>query len=203
MTNFNERTNTLLYKNIPLTLYSRKSWCWLCVRGELEMGNDSYIVPKVLLTIAALLPHLAWGCSAVGHWLPQAPSLQADSHAGILSPNCLQLQLELTQAVCGTVWLYNCLRPPASAVPPLIYTGASLDWQLGRGSIYNIYPAHRIQLVAPSASCSSFFQFSCLVLLFTPLEFLTSVLGYGFSLEFEWQQVSSSLQDSSQDSGRS
>ena len=24
MTNFNERTNTLLYKNIPLTLYSRK-----------------------------------------------------------------------------------------------------------------------------------------------------------------------------------
>ena len=28
-------------------------------------------------------------------------------------------------------------RPPASAVPPLIYTGASLDWWLGRGSIYN------------------------------------------------------------------
>ena len=28
---FNERTNTLLYKNIPLTLYSRKGWCWLCV----------------------------------------------------------------------------------------------------------------------------------------------------------------------------
>ena len=42
-----------------------------------------------------------------------------------------------------------------------------------------------------------------LLLLFTPLEFLTSVLADGFSLEFEWQQVSSSLQDSSQDSGRS
>ena len=35
------------------------------------------------------------------------------------------------------------------------------------------------------------------------LEFFPSVLADGFSLEFEWQQVSSSLQDSSQDSGRS
>ena len=41
------------------------------------------------------------------------------------------------------------------------------------------------------------------LLLFTPLEFFTSVLADGFSLEFEWQQVSSSLQDSSQYSGRS
>ena len=39
--------------------------------------------------------------------------------------------------------------------------------------------------------------------LFTPLEFFTSVLADGFSLEFEWQQVSSSLRDSSQYSGRS
>ena len=41
------------------------------------------------------------------------------------------------------------------------------------------------------------------VVLFTPLEFFTSVLADGFSLEFEWLQVPSSLQDSSQDSGRS
>ena len=164
------------------------------------------------------------GCSIMG---------QADSHAGILSPNWLQLQLELTQAVCGTnerthffikIYLSHFIRervdvgcvwevswrqrqtatywpkvpltiaallshlgwvaqswvteglkpsvcklilmlascpptdsnsnwnwpkpsvapgyiivscPPASAVPPLIYTGASLDWQFGRGSVYN------------------------------------------------------------------
>ena len=37
---------------------------------------------------------------------------------------------------------------------------------------------------------------------FTPLEFFTSVLADGFSLEFEWQQVSSGLQDSSRYSGR-
>ena len=57
-------------------------------------------------------------------------SLQADSHAGILSPT-------------GSSWLElplapgyrNVLHPPASTVLPLIYTGASLDWWLGRGSI--------------------------------------------------------------------
>ena len=42
-----------------------------------------------------------------------------------------------------------------------------------------------------------------LLLLFTPLEFFPSVLADGFSLEFEWQQVSSYLQNSSHDSGRS
>ena len=42
-----------------------------------------------------------------------------------------------------------------------------------------------------------------IIIIITPLEFFTSVLADGFSLEFEWQQVSSSLQDSSRDSGRS
>ena len=42
-----------------------------------------------------------------------------------------------------------------------------------------------------------------LLSLFTLLEFFTSVLADGFSQEFEWQQVSSSLQDSSQYSDRS
>ena len=42
-----------------------------------------------------------------------------------------------------------------------------------------------------------------LLLLFTPLEFFTSALADGLSLEFERQQVSSCLQDTSQYSGRS
>ena len=42
-----------------------------------------------------------------------------------------------------------------------------------------------------------------LLLLFTPLEFFTLALADGLSLEFEWQQVSSSLQDSSQYRGLS
>ena len=39
-------------------------------------------------------------------------------------------------------------------------------------------------------------------LFFISLEFFTSALAHGLSLEFEWQQISSSLQDSSQYSGR-
>ena len=38
-TNFNERTNTLLYKKISLTLYSRKGSCFCCVW---EMGGETY-----------------------------------------------------------------------------------------------------------------------------------------------------------------
>ena len=39
MTNFNERTNTLLHKNISLTLYSRKGWFFCSVW---EMGGETY-----------------------------------------------------------------------------------------------------------------------------------------------------------------
>ena len=41
-----------------------------------------------------------------------------------------------------------------------------------------------------------------IIIIIIPLEIFTSLLADGFSLEFEWQQVSSSLQDTSQDSGR-
>ena len=53
-------------------------------------------------------------------------------------------KLILTLASClqltRTVWApgYIIVKlPPASAVLPLIYTSASLDWRLGRGSIHN------------------------------------------------------------------
>ena len=42
-----------------------------------------------------------------------------------------------------------------------------------------------------------------LLLVFTPWEFFISVLADGLSLEFEWEQVSSNLQESSQYSSRS
>ena len=87
MTNFNERTNTLLYKNISLTLYSRKGWCWLCVRGELETGTNCSILTQVLLTIAALFSHLGWGYSTVGHWEPKALCLPL----ALTSVSCPQL----------------------------------------------------------------------------------------------------------------
>ena len=42
-----------------------------------------------------------------------------------------------------------------------------------------------------------------ILLVFTPLQFFTSVVADDFSLGFEWPQVSSSLQDSTQYSDRS
>ena len=126
--NFNERMNTLLYKNIiSLTLFL-KGWCWLCVRDELETGTDLFW-PKVLLTtIAALLPHLA-GVAQL--WVTEGRktlSLQADSRVGILSPTD-------SNRLYPDYIIVSC--PPASAVLPLIYTGTSLDWRLSWGSIYN------------------------------------------------------------------
>ena len=59
----------------------------------------------------------------------QSPLSAAGSHFNILSS---------TESNRLCTWLYYCLCPPASAVLPLIYTGVSLDWRLGRGSIYNI-----------------------------------------------------------------
>ena len=73
MTNFNEWMNTLLYKNISLTLYSWKGWCLLCVRDEWRQGQTAILTQVLLLTIAALLPHLGLGCSTGGRgcWGPQ------------------------------------------------------------------------------------------------------------------------------------
>ena len=74
------------------------SWRW---------GQTATYWPKVLLTIAALLPHLG----LVGHpWVTEGPkpSVCRWLSGWHLVPNWLQLQL--TQAVCGTR-LYNCLTP--------------------------------------------------------------------------------------------
>ena len=44
-------------------------------------------------------------------------------------------------------------------------------------------------------------NFDCFIILLLFTEFFIPALANGFSLEFEWQQVFSSLQDSSQYSG--
>ena len=103
-------TNTLLWKNIPLTLYSKglRKGCEriVCVRGELETEQTATYWPQVPLTIAALFSHSA-GLLKRG---PEGPSplVGAGSHCPELQlePNFYWLQL--TRTVCGT-GLYNCL----------------------------------------------------------------------------------------------
>ena len=64
-------------------------------------------------------------------------------------------------------------------------------------------PLEAIQSEPITIGITVTFMSFILLSLFTPWEFFTSVLADGFSQEFEWQQVSSSLQDSSQYSGHS
>ena len=93
-------TNTPLYKNIPLTLYSRKGWCWLYVRGELETGTDGYILTQSSSDHSST-SFASWlGCSTVGHW----------------GPKTLRLPLVLTPASCPQ------LTPIATG------TGTDLNW---------------------------------------------------------------------------
>ena len=68
-----------------------------------------------------------------------------------------------------------------------------------------LFRVHQLQLASLPPSCFTaiFSSLARLLLLFSLLDFFTSVLADVFSLEFEWQQVSISLQDSFHDSGRS
>ena len=129
----NERTHCFI--EISLTLYSRKGWCWLCVRGELDTGTDSYILTPSSSDHSSTSSSSFWVAQP---WVTEGPKPSVCRSLLIrhLVTKGLQLQLELTQAVCST-WLYNCLMSTCLRCSSLIYTGASLDWRLGRGSIYN------------------------------------------------------------------
>ena len=172
MTRFNDRTNTLLYKNIPLTLYS-KGWCWLCVRGELVTGIDCYILTQSSSDHSSTSSSFGW---AAQPWVTGGPSplSGAGSHSSILSPTGTTTGTP-TRTDCNSNWPKSSVapgyiivwHPPASCgrthlqrigqsdIPisstgctcfsalPLIYTGASLDWRLGQGSIcYNCSVAY-------------------------------------------------------------
>ena len=127
--NFNEWTNTLLYKKyITHTLFSKGVMVVVCERWVGDRDRLQYWPPSSSSTIAALLSHLGWGCWTVGHWGPKALCLQLV----LTSASCLQLT-RTAPAPGYTIFK----RSPASAVLPLIFTGESLDWRLGRGSIYN------------------------------------------------------------------
>ena len=127
MMNFNERTKTLLYKNIISHTLFLKGWCWFSVRDELETGKDCYIEPKFFFDHSSASSSSWLGLLNRGSRRAQSHQTAASSHFGILTPTD-------SSRAPGYIIV---LRPPASAVLPLIYTGASLDWRLSRGSIYN------------------------------------------------------------------
>ena len=156
----NERTHFFI--KIYLSHFIQKGWCWLCVRGKLEKQTDCHILTPSSSDHRSTSFTFWLGCSIMGHWGPKALRLPPALNS-VSCPQLTPTGTELTQAICGT-WLYFCLTPtcflwmyvsapnsttstgqgdiPISstgctclAVLPLIYTGASLHWRLGRGSI--------------------------------------------------------------------
>ena len=69
-TNFNERTNTLLYKKISLTLYFRKGWCFCVWEMSWRRGQATILTPSSSSTIAAVLSHLDWLAQP---WVTEGP----------------------------------------------------------------------------------------------------------------------------------
>ena len=123
----NERTHFFI--KIYLSLFILERVDVGCVwEMSWRRGLTATYWPQVLLTIAALFLILA---GVAQTWVTEG------------RPKALCLPLALTSASCPQLSPTgsNCLgyiivsQPPASAVLPHIYTGASLDWRLGRGSI--------------------------------------------------------------------
>ena len=126
MTNFNERTNTLLYKSISLTKYSRKGWCWLCVRGELETGTEYYILTQ---------SSSDYSSTSFSSWLGllnrgslRAPT--AGSHVGNLSPT----DSNSNWFKPSVSWLYFCLTPTCIRCSSA-YLHGCISWLMARSRV--------------------------------------------------------------------
>ena len=102
-TSMNERTHFFI--KISLTLYSRKGWCWLCVRGELETGTDCYILTQSSSDHSSTSFSSWLGLLNRGSLRAQSPLSAAGSHAGILSPT----DFNSNWLKSSVSWLYFCL----------------------------------------------------------------------------------------------
>ena len=158
-TSMNERTHFFIKIFLSLFILERVDvgYVW---EVSWRRGQTATYWPQVLLTIAALLSHSGW---AAQPWVTEGPSplSRAGFHsAGILSPTGTATGTDSSRLwhlvislfdihllpvgvrICHHHWIQQ--RPQVKvsstgctcfAVLPLIYTGASLDWRLGRGSI--------------------------------------------------------------------
>ena len=129
MTNFNERTNTLLYENISLTLYSWKGDILCCVWDELETGTDCYIDPKFLFD------HCSTSFSSWFGLLNRGSLRAASSQSASWFSRWCPISNWLKPSV---PWLYYCLTSTCFCCSSAYCTQVHLLIDgLGRGSIYN------------------------------------------------------------------
>ena len=121
---------TLFFIKIYISHFIIERVMFLVCEGWAGDGDRLLFWPKVLLsTIAAFLPHLGLVAQP---WVTEGPKPSVCRWLSLrhLVPNWLKPSVS---------WLYFCLTSTCfrcfSAVLPLIYIGASIDWRLGRESI--------------------------------------------------------------------
>ena len=113
----------------------------MCERW-VETGTDCYIDPSSSLDHSSTS---SWvGCSIVGHWGPSSPQSASWFSRWHSCLNC-------TRPARAPAYI-DSWHPPVSAPLRLIYTGASLDWRLGQGSIYKNHPI----LIFQNSTCGHF-----------------------------------------------
>ena len=185
----NEQISLEKYTSHTLFLKGlRMGWCWLCVRGELETGTDCHILIPSSSDYSST-SSFCWAAQP-GSWGPK-PSvwswfsfcgqlwleLNSNSNWTLPALNSNKLKPSVAPgfiivwcppASCGHLhWIQPC--PQVKVIPwylrldaPVIYTGASLNWQLGRGPICyttcltcldGLEHSHRIYAFRPTSPC--------------------------------------------------
>ena len=143
----NERTNFFIKIYLSHFILD-DGWCCLCVRGELETGTDCYILTQSSSDHSSTSSAFWLGCSTMGHWGPQALSLKADSHAGILSP---------TDSNCN----WNSNWPKPSVAPGYIIVSRP-PVSCGRMHLHRIQPRPQVKVIfwylRPDAPVLLFFR---------------------------------------------
>ena len=126
----NKRTYFFIKKYITHTLFSKWLMSVVCERWVGDEDKLLHIDPSS--SGHSITSSSSWlGFSTVGHWGSKALCLPL----ALTLASCPQLAPTATDSsrLCpGYIFVWH---PPASAVLSLIYTGESLDWRLGRGSI--------------------------------------------------------------------
>ena len=119
----NERTHFFRKIFISHTLFSMFLWC---VRDEWRQGQTAILTLLLLLTIVALLPHLALGCSPRGRWEPQPSVYKLALTVAFLSP---------TNSTAAGTCLYSFITATCFRFFFRLFTQVHLlIWYLGEGS---------------------------------------------------------------------
>ena len=144
MTNFNERTNTLLYKNIPVILYSKGLMLVVYDRGQ-----TATYWPKVLLTITAI--HLCPGWAAP----PWVTGGRKPSVCKLILTLASYPKLTPTATETRTDW------PKPSVAPGYIFFFWHPPTFCGRTHLRRIKPCPQVKVIfrylRPDAPVSLFF----------------------------------------------